>query len=249
LITIRKSLFILFFIFTHFSWSYGDSRSTTSYGGVLRYFIKKNEQTALLEYSQTINNKLPLKRSLGLSYRLKFHPNWSGGIFYKRAYGNQFAADAQLVNGQLVWQDTSSRGENIFGLEATRKTIPRWFTWCTSIIEWRGGLRFNGHNNYQTFQIRPTWSFVIEKESKKFMLLGIRYKTDIPLNYGKEFFANHWVYLNSLFLQNKKFQWGPFIAYGKKNRHFSSIFQNQFTQSFPYNETETKFGLALIGRH
>jgi len=182
-----------------------------NFRGVFRTFYpyKKVKLLGELEFRQEENNRNYKALRLGGKYRL--HRNLKLGAYFKRAYGLRHDDD-WVKPDKWKWLDSESRGENLFSIEASARTLLNSLPGGSWVGEFRLQNEMNLHNDQNVFKLRPGLTYIWTKNGKAFINFYAQYEVYMPTNFSDESIYEKWAYLGSLYHFTKSLKFGVFYS-------------------------------------
>ena len=206
-------------------------------GTDFKVFVKGKKLSLLSEFSYLSRDKQDNYKHYLIGPRYKISPQFQVGLFYKRAYGLRHNEDWCIETGRWEWKNTSKRGENIYFLEGTYRTlIP---IELPSVFYFRTRLFHNSFNSNKSLELKPSIGWFFNKKWAAFTGVDLVY----AMNFGDTPISETWTYFSLLHSANKRMKFGPFLTYGKMFWTQSDFFKNRTGREFENSFTILKMGL------
>jgi hypothetical protein len=179
--------------------------------------------------------------ALGSYYHL--FQQFKVGAFYERAYGLRHDEDWALNSGHWAWVDSNSRGENIFILDATAKTLLPLEDW---VFEFKSRYLINTFNDNRTLLLRPGLTYFYVRSGQLIADFFVQYEWDLALNYGVQPVDEKWLYFGSLYHFSRGLDVGPFAAIHWQSWGRPQAYAEKGGASYTITTQTTTLGLTAL---
>jgi hypothetical protein len=181
-------------------------------GAILRAIADRDLASYFAEASATQATDSRELRDFAVGGYYHLSNNFKIGALALREYGLRHDEDWQLNNGVWSWNDSNSRGENVFGLDVTGKTLLDFLPGEDWVAEFKVRYFYNSFNDNRTLMLRPGLTYFYLRHEELVANFFLQFEYDLPLNYGIQPINEKWIYLGSLYHLSEMMDIGPFMT-------------------------------------
>ena len=208
------------------------------------YKITKND---ILRIAIENFNRLERRKtqSFGVFYNRKFTSSLGFYAAYEKKYGERFDEDWEKMEDGWFWRDSESRGVNwgfLGGSYRTRLESLPGDNWSLNL---RGGLKYNFHNQQNSFQLNPTLTFFEYSDAR--LKRSYFWQSDIfySLNFAKNNIYRWYSYFGVMFHLKKDIALGGYVGRSFYRWYSTEQIENKIQTSYEATNSSNIFGLKL----
>lgn len=176
------------------------------------------------------------------AYR-RFHPKWRWGGFLQEEEGVRWGKDWRKVGGKWGWQDEEGRwdlsvvGDLTYREETSLERL---------VFEWKNRAYWYARRDALQWRTRPAVNYFIMKNDRPWWQLNAAAEYYFPLNYQQGKLAETWYYLQALYHVERRFMFGPQLAWRQRWFQSPDNFEKRFDQSWESKQESLFLGLSFI---
>lgn len=233
-------LFILSTLTTFAATPVPQSRKGAETG--VEFRLLKTIDRSLLTFESKARNELTDQDyySLLMGSYYRFTTNFRMGIFWQGEQGLVWDTDWIKEKGQWQWRE-EKRWDFSSVLDATYSD-----KFTTNLVwEIKNRLLYYHERENLLWKIRPGLRYFILEDGKPLWLAYTQAEFYIPVNYGKSFLYEYWLYTGLLRQVSDEFSIGPVLSFRQRWFHGYDGFEDRWGRS--YNKVFTSVYLGING--
>lgn len=215
-------------------------------GGVARVFVAREPFTYFGEVAATEQTAGRESRSVGIGSYYQVGETLKLGLLFNRTFGLRHDEDWVSDNGKWSWVDSRHRGESLFALDATVKSLVDFMPGHDWVAELKLRYILNAFNNDRTLFLRPGLTYFYLREGQLIANFFTQFEVDMPLNYGSQKFVEKWIYFGSLYHVCEKLDVGPTVTLGWQTWSRPQAYAAKGGAPYSITTQSTTIGFSLI---